>query len=347
MESILTPRERFGLLLIDEAIDRVVTYPILTAHASQIYNCTVAEYCTDGVILGKAQSAAFKYYNHDAISIFTGVGLIAEAFGSKLELRKDDIPILIEPCLNSGMSADDLSIPDPLKDGRMHVYLDAIEYCYQAHGDIVPVIVFIPAPFTTAAHLRGIDKFLMDTIREPENAHKLLSISTIAAERLIDECMIRGAMPMLADPLASCSVISPSVFEQFALPYLKKLIKFMHRYDLDTMIHICGETELLLDGIQDTETDLFSFDRNDCIKTKNEIGNTIRLIGNIDPAEILLSDPKTIYNKVKKTVTDMKDTQKGFLISTGCEIPVKSPVENVKAFISAAHDFGKYRNLDL
>jgi len=343
MNDRLTPRERFGLLLIDEIPDRVVTYPLVTAHASRILGCSVAEYCTDGVTLGKAQTAAFRYYQHDAVSVFTGTGLIAEAFGSKYDIRKNDIPILVEPCLKDGAAPESLSLPDPRKDGRLKVYADAVDYCYQAVGDIVPIIAFIPAPFTTAAQLRGISGFLMDTLRNPERAHSLLDISTRAAEALIDDCMARGALPMLVDPLASASVISPAVFARFALPYLKRLIGFMHRYDLDIILHICGETEPVLAHIDASGTDLFSFDRNDCIATRGAIGDSVRLIGNIDPQDMLFSHPASIRQKVKETVTAMKDTPKGFVISTGCEIPIKSPPENVKAFIAAAREFGKYR----
>ncbi|MFC1724803.1 uroporphyrinogen decarboxylase family protein [candidate division KSB1 bacterium] len=338
----LTPRERFGLLLIDELPDRVITYPLVTVHATQILGCTVAEYATDGVILGKSQVAAWKLYKHDAISIFTGVGLIAEALGSKFQIRRDDIPILIEPVIKTEADYDKLKVPDLYRDGRLRVYTDAVDYCFETVGDILPVIVYIPAPFTTAAQLRGISNFLKDTIRAPEKAHRLLEISYDSALLLINACMEKGAFPMLVDPLASCSVISPRIFEDFALPYLKKLIHFMHRYDLDTMLHICGETELILKKIPDTNTDLFSLDKTDCVKAKNEIGDRIRIIGNITPSDLLYSTPEQVSIMVQDTLLKMKDTPKGFVMATGCEVPVKAPIENIKAFIKTSHEYGNY-----
>lgn len=342
MNNKLTPRERFGLLLIDEVPDRVVTYPLITSHAATIMGCTVAEYCTNGITLGNAQIEAWRLYNHDAISIFTDVGLIAEAFGSHYAIPEDDVPILTEPCLKDTAKMDVLTIPDPENSGRLPVYLDAIDCCYGAVGDLVPIIAFIPAPFTTAAQLRGISHFLKDTIRAPEIAHSLLDLSADAGEALIDACMNHGALPMLVDPLASCSVISPNIFTRFALPYISRLMDFMHRYDLDTMLHICGETELILKSIPDTNTDLFSFDKNECSVTKSEIGSSIRLIGNISPDDLLFSTPQKIGDNVKNTLDKMKDTPKGFVIATGCEVPIAAPVENVKAFITSAHEYGNY-----
>ncbi|MCP4723903.1 MAG: hypothetical protein GY863_02645 [bacterium] len=343
MNGKLTPRERFGLLLIDEEPDRIVTYPIVTSHAAKVYGCSVRDYCTEGKILANAQMAAWKRYGHDAISIFTGVGLIAEAFGSKLHFKEDDIPILSEPCLKDIDRIPELKIPDPYIDARLPVYLESIEICYETLGDILPVIVYIPAPFTTGAQLRGISNFLMDTIRNPESVHEILKLCTAACRDLLDATMQIGALPMLVDPLASASVISPGTFRDFAKPYLKELTDYLHRYDLDTMLHICGETEAIINDMRDTGTELFSFDKNDPIVTKSELGGAMRLIGNISPEEIMMLDPGQISEKVKKTVTDMKDTPKGFVISTGCEVPIRTPEENVESFIVSAHKHGQYR----
>jgi len=338
----LTARERFGLLLIDEIPDRVVTYPLVTSHAVQITDYTVKEYCTNGKIMGFAQTAAWKHYRHDAISIFSEVGIIAEAMGSKYKIRDNDVPILIEPAIKNEDDFEKIKLPNPYKDGRLHIYIDAIKYCYDSIGDLVPIIAYIPASFTTAAQLRGISTFLKDTIRAPKNAHQLLKISTIAAKNLIDVCMKSGALPMLVDPLASNSVISPRIFNNFALPYLKQLIKFMHKYDLDTMIHICGNTGPIIDSIPDTNVELFSFDKTDCNVVKKKIGSKIRLIGNVSPEEFLYLSPTEVEEKVKQTINSMKNTPKGFVIATGCELPIKTPPENVKAFISTAKKYGRY-----
>jgi len=340
--DILTSRERFGLLLIDEQPDRVVTYPLITSHAAAAAGISITEYCTNGRVLADAQIAAWRMYQHDAISIFTDVGIIAEAFGSHYAIRENDIPILVEPVLTSTRKIGELTVPNAETDGRMHVYLEAVERCYDAVGDVVPIIAFIPAPFTTAAQLRGISAFLRDTILTPESAHQLLKISTDAAVILIDACMERGALPMLVDPLASCSVISPNTFTRFALPYTAELMRYMHRYDLDTMLHICGETELILDSICKTGTNLFSFDQNAPEATRSALGSVVRLIGNVSPGDMLFNTPEKIYTAVKDTIAAMKDTPKGFVIATGCEVPIAAPKENVQAFIAAARRYGKY-----
>jgi len=342
MRDLLTSRERFGLLLIDEQPDRIVTFPLITAHAARILGCSVKEYCTEGTVLGKAQVAAWKLYGHDALSIFTGSGIIAEASGSKFQVRENDIPILIDPVLKNYDDLDMLTPPDPYTNERLFVYIEAIDHCYETVGDLVPVIAFIPAPFTTAAQIRGIAGFLKDTLQKPENAQILLEKCTKAAELFIDACMEHGALPMLVDPLASCSIISPRIFQKFALPYIKRLTDFMHLYDLDTMLHICGETELIIDNVPETGTELFSFDKTDCNKAKDAIGGSVRLIGNVSPQELLHGTPETIAPMVRDTVLALKDTPKGCVIATGCEIAINTPPDNVRTFIETSRKYGIY-----
>lgn len=341
MREKLTSRERFELLLIDEQPDRVVTFPLVTAHAVEVLGCTVADYCRDGEILAKAQIAAWELYGQDALGIFTGSGLIAHGFGSKFLIRDEDIPILIEPVLKNSEDVEDLIIPDPYANGMMKVYLDAIDYCYESVGDRVPIIAFIPAPFTTAAQVRGISQFLKDTLKNTGFADRLLEICTEASIRFTDACMEHGALPMIVDPLASCSVVSPRAFKQFALPGLRKLNDFMHRYDLDTMLHICGETSQIIEMIPDTATELFSFDKTCCGEVKDSIGNEVRLVGNISPQDMLFSSPDEIRLKVRNAIEIMLDSPKGCVISTGCELPIKTPKENVIAFIETAKEIGK------
>ena len=44
MKDLLTPRERFGLLVIDEPQDRVPVFPLVTAHAARVAGIPVRDY---------------------------------------------------------------------------------------------------------------------------------------------------------------------------------------------------------------------------------------------------------------------------------------------------------------
>ncbi len=341
MKDILTPRERFGMLVIDEKPDRCPVIPLLTSHAATIAGMKLKRYYTRGEKMARAQINAFEIYQHDAISIFSEVGLIAEAMGSEFAYPDNDLPVLKNPILQNP-SLDILTIPDPKKKARLPVYLEAIEYVYKAIGDIIPILAYIPAPFTTGMHLVNPEKFLVDTLKNPDWIKDMLNIVFEATVKFCYEIINAGALPIIVDPLASGSVISPTIYKEFALPYEQRLIHYLHRYDFDVILHICGDTTAIMDKFPDTGADLISVDRVNMLKAMEKLASKMRLIGNFDTTTILFSNPDEIYAMAGAMVEQLKFAHKGYIAATGCEVPIRAPKENVQAFIKGAKEKGWY-----
>jgi uroporphyrinogen decarboxylase len=341
VKDILTPRERFGLLVIDEKPDRCNVMPLVTSHAAMVKGMKLRDYYTKGENMARAQIAAFEKYGHDAISIFSEVGIIAEAMGSEFEYPEKDLPIQRVPALEK-MDVEELKTPVPASDARLPVYLEAIEYAYDALGDKVPILAYIPAPFTTGMMLSDPNKFLMQTIKEPAHVESILDKSLAAAIELCYHVIDSGGLPIIVDPLASSSVISPKAYGQYALPYEKRLIDFLHRYDLDVVLHICGDTTPILDMLAETRADLISIDRVSMVDTIDKLSGKMRIIGNFDTSQLAFSSPGAIAHEVKEMVGQSMNAAKGYIAATGCEVPVQSPCENVAAFVSTAKEIGWY-----
>jgi uroporphyrinogen decarboxylase len=269
------------------------------------------------------------------------VGIIAEAMGSEFQYPDNDLPVLQVPALTKA-GIDGIKIPDPEKDGRLPVYLDAIEHAYAAVGDRVPILAYVPAPFTTGMMLCEPNKFLVDTIKDPRNIRTVMDISLRAAIEFCYAIIDAGGLPVLVDPSASASVVSPRIYREFALPYERELVTFLHRYDFDVVLHICGNTGPILDLLPETGADLISLDRVDMRAALETISKRVRLVGNYSTTALLNGPPETILTDVRQMVMQAKSAGKGYVASTGCEVPVKTPKENVKALIAAAKEAGQY-----
>jgi uroporphyrinogen decarboxylase len=340
MTISLTPRERFGLLVIDEPQDRIPIYPLVTSHAATVAGIKLRDYYTDGRKMAQAQLLAQEFYGHDFISFFSEVGLIAEALGSRFDYPENDLPVLRQPLLRSVVE-DRIVIPDFRAAGRSQVYYDALDYAYEAIGDRVPILAFVPAPFTTALHLVTPEEFLVELTSEAEATrreatHRLLQHVTDATIEFLLQVMRHCGLPLLVDPLASGSVISPRTYREFALPYERRLIDFLHRYDLDVILHICGDTTPMLELLPLTNADLVSLDRVDLVQAKERLGDKLRLVGNFNTSRLLLARPEEIEAETGAMVAAARDNRKGYIAATGCEVPLRTPSENVKAFMRGA-----------
>lgn len=350
MPEILNPRERFGLLVIDEPQDRVPIFPLLTSAAASLNDVSLRDYYTNGTIMAKCQLKAQDEFQTDFISIFSEVGIIAEALGSEYYYPENDLPVLNRPrwtdleqafknqeCLIAAVP----EVPDQ-NFGRLGVYLKAIDYAYQAIADRVPILAYIPAPFTTAQQLIDPESLLVSLIDKPDMVKKFLSSVTNAVISFSRAVIRAGALPILVDPLASSSVLSPGQYQEFALPYEKQVINFWHRYDLDVVLHICGDTAGIINLIPETGADLVSIDRIDLNYALKTAGNRVRIIGNFDTTTLWLASPKEIESRVNEMVTRGKTCPRGYVCATGCEVPLPTPRENLAAFVRTGKIAGNY-----
>ncbi len=324
-------------------------YPLVTAHAARVADIPIRDYYTDGAAMARSQLVAQENYGIDFISFFSEVGLVAEALGSQFDYPEDDLPLLRKPKW-TGLTGLDGRIADPLADGRLRVYLYAVTYAYEARGDTVPILVYVPAPFTTAQQLVDQEAFLLGLLTEPGRVKELLAYATRSITRFCRAIIGAGGLPILVDPLASGSVISAEHYREFALPSEAEVIHYLHRYDLDVVLHICGDIRATIAMMPETGADLLSVDRIAMTDAVAGAGQRCRIIGNYDTSAILLSDPQTIEREVAVLVGEGLKCPKGFVAATGCEVPVDTPSENVRAFVRAARqagrnpDYGRRRN---
>ena len=340
MRDLLTPRERFGLLVIDEPQDRVPVFPLVTGHAARVAGIAVRDYYTDGSAMARAQLAAQELYGIDFISFFSEVGLIAEALGSRYLYPDDDLPVLDRPKWNE-LAEPDSAVVEPRTDGRLRVYLDAISYAYEARGDTVPILAYIPAPFTTAQQLVDPEAFLVGLLTEPDKVRRLLAYAGRSCISMCRAVIGAGGLPVLVDPLASGSVISADHYREFALPSEAALIRYLHRYDLDIILHICGDTTNIIGLMPETGADLLSIDRIGIGAAVTAAGDRCRIVGNLDTSALLFDRPDDIAVAVTAMVREGRTCPKGYVAATGCEVPVDTPPENVRAFVAAAREAGR------
>jgi uroporphyrinogen-III decarboxylase len=66
------------------------------------------------------------------------------------------------------------------------------------------------------------------------------------------------------------------------------------------------------------------------------------IIGNLDPAIVQTGTPQEVYEATGKVVEKGKKIEGGYIFSTGCDLPPRAPVENVRMMTKAVDDFGWY-----
>ncbi|WP_457611934.1 uroporphyrinogen decarboxylase family protein [Methanocaldococcus sp.] len=334
----MTPKERLLGAITGSGIDRIPAVPLIGNFAGRMAGYTVSEIARDGIKLAKSIEYTYKMIKPDLVTILTDLCIEAEAMGCELEYFDNDVPVV-----KKHISVDEISIPDPEKDGRMPEFLKCIEYLVDKIGNEVFIGICVPGPFTIAGNIHGTESMMMDLIMNPDVVKEEIKLATEVSKAFINACMDRGAIPLICDPIASGSLISPKFYEEFALKPCKEIVNEIHKRGLPAILHICGDSNPILELMVETGADFLSVDANVNLKEmKEKVGKKVGIIGNVDPGNtIYLGSREDVINECKKAIEYASDNPKGYILASGCEIPLKSKVENVKAIVEASETYGK------
>ena len=299
--------------------------------------------------MAEAQYRAWQIYGQDAVVAQSDNYYIAEGFGVEVEHYHDSTPTLKTPAISGLDGIQSLRVPDPHKDGRMPVYLEAIRRLAELTRGEVAVRAPGTGPFSLASHLMGTEKFLIELAlaeREPGgpaecSLKRLLELTTEALIAFAKACLEAGAhLVQAGDSLASLDMISPVSYRKWAWPAERRFFEAINplaqQHGAATVLHICGNMTSVLELMADTGAHILELDHKVSLSAaKERVGHRVCLMGNLDPVELLWrGSPAAVNCAAVQAITDTGGRR--FILGSGCEVPVEAPRENIKALIRAA-----------
>ena len=201
------------------------------------------------------------------------------------------------------------------------------------------------APFSLASMMRGSQEWMLDLIMgEPELVEELLEYCTEISIQFI-RLMAQTGCDMVSngDSPAGPEMVSPEMYEMFALPFEKRLVDEAHKHKMPYTLHICGNTETILDLMLQTNADAFELDyKTDVQKAFDVLHEKVCFIGNIDPSGVLaMGSPELVEKRTIELLKVFTKTNR-FILNAGCAIPSNTTEENLQRMINTSRDFNKH-----
>ena len=343
----MTSKERMMAYFNNEDVDRPPFSLSLGEPAAKFINISSYDHYHNADRMVDVEEYCYNRFGQDGISIRAGLHGFAEAMGSKLYFPQYGLTLVEEPFLASNENHDKLSPADPHKDGRLPIFLEALEKLQERCGEVVGVSASIPGPFTTLSSLRGSENLMKDLYSRPDMVTKWLDIIMETFNLYIDEASKLNVGFLFAEPMGSCSLISPKMFKKFVQPYLSKCSdRIFNKTGKRPSLHICGQTEKILKELAEIKVSSLSLDNVvDMEKAKEEVGNEVCLVGNVKPVETIADGTKEdIFNEVEYLLSKLHDSPKGYIIAPGCQLPMTIDVEKIDMFVEAVHKFNKFNS---
>ena len=145
-----------------------------------------------------------------------------------------------------------------------------------------------------------------------------------------------------SEPTSSGDLISPRMFKNLVVPFLKRTNDEISSKVLVRMTHICGNTNKIVDYINEINTNLFSVDYKVDMQRAKLSEKTV-IAGNINPVETMLKGSAVDVKNKAQRCCQMISKGGDYILMPGCDIPASTPLENILAIVETAHNFKYYR----
>ncbi|MEI7898999.1 MAG: uroporphyrinogen decarboxylase family protein [bacterium] len=154
----VTGLERCLTVLNGGVADRIPVVPQTFMFAAETAGFTIGEIAHSAEKMAEAQVISQEEYGYDGCVIDFDDATLAEACGARVIFREDDPAIVDESDLavKDLRDVECLQLPDPWKDGRLPVWLEATRLLKERLGDRVFIMGRADqGPFSLACLLRG------------------------------------------------------------------------------------------------------------------------------------------------------------------------------------------------
>jgi uroporphyrinogen decarboxylase len=310
--------------------------PILSFPGVQLIGESVDALVRSGALQAKCMGAVAERWDTLASVSLMDLSVEAQAFGSPVRFSADEVPTVTAPILAEGGDPDTLAVP-PVGAGRTGEYISTIKNARQLIAK--PILAGSIGPFSLAGRLLDMSEIMVLCYEEPELVHAVLDK---AAAFLIEyNSALRDAGAdglVMAEPAAG--LLSPALISEFSTPYVQRIIRAIETEDFAVIYHNCGNTIPLIGSILETGASAFHFGNAiDIAEMLRLVPREYTVFGNVDPARQFRNGTAQSIREATLQTLERCAGHPNFVISSGCDIPPRSPLENIDAFFEAVKDF--------
>lgn len=322
---------RFTDLVFNHA--KPLAMPILTYPGALLINATVRDIVTDPVKQTSAQFALHERLKTDVFLAAMDLSAEVEAFGGEVVISDWEIPTVAHSVVPEGVKVRELVVPTAGA-ARTGVYLEAVRLFRQAAKEAV-ILGGMIGPFSLATRLYGVSEALELTTGNAELVNVLLEKSTAFLIAYAAAFKAAGADGVImAEPTAG--LLSPRALRNFSSGWVRQIVDNVDDLSFTLIHHSCSAKLAHLDAVLESGAKVFHFGAPmDISAALNRVPPNTIICGNLDPTNVFYrGTPVEVENQVNRLLAATA-SYRNFVLSSGCDIPPRTPIENIEAFFRA------------
>lgn len=370
----MTHLERLEAAIALKKPDRVPTAPLILQFAGRFGGITGEEYLFDGE---KAEAAVEKTFDElggwDAWPLFVpiqGASLTMRPIKYRFPGRELALDSSYQVVEDAYMSPEDYDVIDQEGFGalfkRLHrkVYP---EYTPEQLGPMrgqlrdyqlrnmkkwadrgIPTIsgAMIQLPLDDLIQYRSMKELATDLFRRPDKVQRAVELMTPAlAETGKRGAQGSGALGVWIGGMRSnASFLSLKQFERFVLPSLVTIVHTIVEAGMIVYLHFDQDWTPNLPYLKELPRGrciLATDGTTDMVKAKEILGDHMCLMGDVPSTLLALATPKEVDEYCRQRI-QIVGAGGGYILSSGCELPIDAKPENVRAMLESVEKYGCY-----
>ena len=171
----------------------------------------------------------------------------------------------------------------------------------------------------------------MKMFEDPEYIEKLMHFTTNVAKSMAEKYIGAGCdIIAVVDPMIS--QIDPDSFNTFIKSHTTDLFSFIREAEALSSYFVCGNATQNIEVMCECGPDNISIDENIDLKLVKEAADKhqISFGGNMKLTVVLLMGTEEDAERDALECMDIGG-KKGFILAPGCDLPMNTPIENIKA----------------
>ncbi len=312
--------------------------PLLSFPAAQLVGADVYEFTHDAALQAKGIAEVARRTDAAAAVCMMDLSVEAEAFGCTIQCDDNEVPTVTGILISDEDEARALEVP-AVGAARTGLYVEAAELAKALVTDR-PVLAGIIGPFSLCGRLMDVSEALACCIADEDFVYAALEKTTAFLIEYAKAYRAAGVDGIImAEPLAG--LLSPALEAEFSAPYVKAIIDAVQDEHFVVIYHNCGpNTPMMTESLYANGAAAYHFgDAVNLCDLLEKMPADRPVMGNISPSERFAGGTPDEMYAATIALLEKASAYPNFVLSSGCDIPMHAPWDNIDAFFAAAKDF--------
>lgn len=342
----MTPKQRFQAALELKAVDRIpVFYQHLGAasHLQKGFSFNTKDAFSDPEKYASLAMESYRQFGYDNVMVGWG-DLLTEAQAHGLVWKFTDPRFYPRPDTYLPISkASEIRPVDPMQDPFWSVQLKAARLMFKDLGNEVAIVGSCSSPTWIASETIGMENLMMAYFQQPDLVHGMLRTFAQSCKAYGERAHEVGIEEIFVDDSgAGKEMVSLEMYHKFDGGYLLEVMSHWRKLGLRTIIHNDSA-----EPYYEAQADLgpsalhVHLAAVDPARFFAHLKGRLCVMAGIDHMVLLFKkSPAEVEAEVKRII-ELWGRDPGLMMAPGCELPYKTPLENIKCLKDATSKYGK------